>query len=151
MRFTHWIAVAAISSGLVAAHARSAQPEMPIYKDPRQPVEKRVDDLLARMTIEEKVAQLETIWEDKAKVQTPDGRFSPELASKNFPNGIGGFARPSDYRGVAQSNGAAGASGQALNRDALNSRLEEAQWRTQPKKTPTGKCLSSGSSTTSMT
>ena len=110
MRFTHWIVVAAISTGLAAAHARSEQFGTPLYKDPRQPVERRVDDLLARMTLEEKVAQLETIWEDKAKLQTPDGRFSAELASKSFPDGIGGFARPSDRRGVTASNGAAGAS-----------------------------------------
>src|SRR5258708_35722801 len=70
------------------------------------------------MTLDEKVAQLETIWEQKGKVDTTDGSFSPELASKNFPNGIGGFARPSDFRGVTQSNGAAGASGGAANRDA---------------------------------
>src|SRR5258708_23064520 len=70
------------------------------------------------MTLDEKVAQLETIWEQKGKVDTTDGSFSPELASKNFPNGIGGFARPSDFRGVTQSNGAAGASGEAVNRDA---------------------------------
>jgi beta-glucosidase len=118
VRFTQWIIVAAVAAGLIGADARSAQPEMPIYKDPHQPVAKRVDDLLARMTLDEKVAQLETIWEQKAKVQTPAGRFSPELASKNFPNGIGGFARPSDYRGVTRSNGAAGASGEAVNRDA---------------------------------
>jgi beta-glucosidase len=117
LRFTHWIVVAAISTGLVSEHARSEQLQAPIYKDPRQPVEKRVDDLLSRMTLEEKVAQLETIWEDKAKLQTPDGHFSPELATKNFPDGIGGFARPSDKRGVGASNGAAGASA-GINRDA---------------------------------
>ncbi|HET7606523.1 MAG TPA: glycoside hydrolase family 3 N-terminal domain-containing protein [Sphingomicrobium sp.] len=118
MRFTQWIVAVAIATGLIGAGARSAQPEMATYKDPHQPVEKRVDDLLARMTFDEKVAQLETIWEQKAKVQTPDGHFSAELASRNFPNGIGGFARPSDFRGVAQSNGVAGAAGQAVNRDA---------------------------------
>jgi beta-glucosidase len=91
--------------------------EGPTYKDPRQPVERRVENLLARMTLDEKVAQLETIWESKAKLQTPDGQFSPELASRNFPNGIGGFARPSDKRGVTTSNAAAGAN-RAVNRDA---------------------------------
>jgi beta-glucosidase len=30
----------------------------PVYKDPRQPLEKRVDDLVARMTLEEKVSQM---------------------------------------------------------------------------------------------
>jgi len=118
VRFTHWIVAAAIAAGLIGADARSAQLQTPIYKDARQPVEKRVDDLLSRMTLDEKVAQLETVWEQKAKLQTPNGAFSPELASKNFPNGIGGFARPSDYRGVTQSNGAAGAAGETVNRDA---------------------------------
>lgn len=32
--------------------------EKPLYKDPKQPVEKRIEDLLSRMTIEEKVLQL---------------------------------------------------------------------------------------------
>ena len=118
MRFTHWLIGAAISAGLIGAGAHSAQPETPIYKDPRQPVQARVDDLLVRMTLDEKVAQLETVWEQKAKLQTANGTFSPALASKNFPNGIGGFARPSDYRGVTRSNGAAGASGETVNRDA---------------------------------
>jgi beta-glucosidase len=118
VRYTQWIIVAAVATGLIGADARSAQPEMPIYKNPHQPVAKRVDDLLARMSLDEKVAQLETIWEQKAKIQTPTGQFSPELASKNFPNGIGGFARPSDYRGVTKSNGAAGAAGETVNRDA---------------------------------
>src|SRR5690348_15223783 len=98
------------------AHARSIS--MPLYKDAALPVDRRIDDLLARMTLEEKVAQLETVWESKAKMQTASGDFSPELASKNFPTGIGGFARPSDYRGVTQSNGAAGAAGRTVNRDA---------------------------------
>ena len=108
------IAVAA----LLAASTSAAQgPAAPLYKDPRQPVERRVDDLLARMTLEEKVAQLETVWEGKAKLQSPDGHFAPELASRNFPDGIGGFARPSDKRGVTSSNGAAGANA-AANREA---------------------------------
>ncbi len=105
---------------VLAASISSARAETStaIYKDAHQPVEKRVDDLLGRMTLDEKVAQLETIWEQKGKVDAPNGSFSPELASKNFPDGIGGFARPSDYRGVTHSNGAAGASGETVNRDA---------------------------------
>jgi beta-glucosidase len=111
-----WEIVAAIIAGLACAGVVTAQPQRPLYKDPAQPVEKRVDDLLSRMTLDEKVAQLETVWESKAKLQTPDGYFSPELAAKNFPNGIGGSARPSDYRGVTASNGAAGAAGETVNR-----------------------------------
>jgi beta-glucosidase len=118
MSMMRWPLVAAITVGLTGAAAMSAaQTAVPIYKNPRQPVEARVSDLMSRMTLDEKVAQLETVWESKAKLQTADGHFSPELAAKNFPNGIGGFARPSDYRGVAQSNGAAGAAGVTVNRD----------------------------------
>jgi len=117
MHFARSIVIAATGAGLVAAQTSWAQVERAPYKDARQPVEKRVDDLLARMTLAEKVAQLETVWESKAKLQTSKGDFSPDLAVKNFPNGIGGFARPSDYRGVNQSNGAAGAAGETVNRD----------------------------------
>jgi beta-glucosidase len=114
-----WPVVAATIMGLATAASTNAQPQpQPLYKDARQPVERRVEDLLSRMTLDEKVAQLETVWESKAKLQTSSGQFSPELAAKNFPNGIGGFARPSDYRGVTQTNGAAGAAGVTVNRDA---------------------------------
>ena len=91
MRFRQWILAAAISAALPGARASSAEPQTPLYKDSRQPVEKRIDDLLARMTLDEKVAQLETVWEQKTKLQTAEGDFSAELASTNFPNGIGGF------------------------------------------------------------
>lgn len=118
MGVMRWPLIAAVVVGLASAAATGgAQTAAVIYKDPRQPVEARVADLVSRMTLDEKIAQLETVWESKAKLQTADGHFSPELASKNFPNGIGGFARPSDYRGVAQSNGAAGAAGETVNRD----------------------------------
>jgi beta-glucosidase len=90
---------------------------LPVYKDARQPVERRVEDLLSRMTLDEKVAQLLTLWDQKAKVQTADGSFSPEKASAAFPNGIGGFARPSDKHGVEPPN-SAGVAAPSVNRDA---------------------------------
>ena len=39
--------------------------EGPAYKDPEKSIEHRVSDLLYRMTLEEKVAQLLSLWEDK--------------------------------------------------------------------------------------
>jgi beta-glucosidase len=100
-----------------AQEARSAQ--RPLYKDASQPIDRRVEDLLARMTLEEKTAQLITIWEHKDKIQTDAGAFSPAEASQNFPQGLGQIARPSDKRGVTQSNaGAAGAAAGTVNRDA---------------------------------
>ena len=44
--------------GTVGAAARELRPSGPLIKDPRQPLEKRVDDLVARMTLEEKVSQM---------------------------------------------------------------------------------------------
>ena len=107
----------AMATAQAASSAQAAA--SPLYKDASQPVEARVEDLLKRMTLEEKAAQLMTLWEQKAKVQTDAGIFSPGEASQNFPNGIGQFARPSDKRGVTQTNaGAAGASAGSVNRDA---------------------------------
>ncbi|PTT79598.1 beta-glucosidase, partial [Pseudomonas sp. HMWF010] len=83
-----------------------------LYKDPAQPVEARVKDLLARMTLEEKAAQLVGIWLTKSAIQTPEGEFSPEAAGKAFPNGLGQISRPTDRRGlkpVAEVGAAAGA------------------------------------------
>ena len=114
---------AAAATLAVPVSAGSAQQQRssgrPLYKDASQPVDRRVEDLLARMTLEEKTAQLITIWEHKDKIQTDAGAFSPAEASQNFPQGLGQIARPSDKRGVTQSNaGAAGAAAGTVNRDA---------------------------------
>lgn len=110
--------LAAITPASIAQPAAAGVAGRPLYRDPSQPVERRVEDLLARMTIEEKAGQLVTVWEHKDKVQTPDGAFSRERASLAFPNGLGQIARPSDKRGVTVSNAAAGASAGSVNRDA---------------------------------
>lgn len=44
-----------VYGNMVAAQSRSATPP---YLDPKQPVEARVDDLMQRMTLEEKIGQL---------------------------------------------------------------------------------------------
>lgn len=71
------------------------------YKNPQLSIDERVKDLLARMTTEEKVAQMMCLWMEKpndnsrvAKENLPfGGEFSPELARQKMPNGIGQFAR----------------------------------------------------------
>src|ERR671912_581772 len=105
------ILAAAVAAAFAEAPMTLAQaPAQPLYKDASQPVERRIDDLLARMTLEEKVAQLVTVWERKARIQTPAGQFSADKASQAFPHGLGQIARPSDKRGVTVANaGAAGA------------------------------------------
>jgi len=45
--------------------------QIPLYRDPKAPIERRVDDLLRRMTLAEKVAQLESDIRDIGKVPIP--------------------------------------------------------------------------------
>ena len=69
------------------------------YRDPTAPLEQRVADLLARMTQDEKIAQLTAIWTQKNQLFDRDGRFDPAAARRLYPNGIGQFSRPADLVG----------------------------------------------------
>ena len=69
------------------------------YWNANLPVEQRVEDLLARMTLEEKVAQIITVWDSKGDIQGEDDVFDPAKAAAKYPDGIGQIARPSDRLG----------------------------------------------------
>jgi beta-glucosidase len=90
-----------LTATLLASIPASARPshDQPIYKDPNAPVEQRVEDLLSRMTLEEKIAQITCIWNRKQEILTPSGDFDAAKAKQVFPAGIGQVARPSDIRG----------------------------------------------------
>ncbi len=70
------------------------------YWNPELPVEQRVDDLLQRMTLEEKVAQMLSIWLEKQEIQNADFTFAPDKASARYPDGLGFYTRPSDKQGA---------------------------------------------------
>ncbi len=110
-RFGASLAVLASALSAPAAHAQGR----PLYKDPRAPIPARVDDLMGRMTLEEKVAQMVGIWLKKEDIQTPEAEFSPQAASKAFPHGLGQISRPSDRRG-AKAGAFAGAEPGTVNR-----------------------------------
>ena len=57
-----------------------------LYKDPSQPVDVRVEDLLSRMTLEEKAAQL---CGDLAASFIVDGKLSHEALKEKFKDGHG--------------------------------------------------------------
>jgi len=105
----------AVLAGALAAPAARAAGAPPLYKDPKAPIPARVDDLMGRMTLEEKVAQMVGIWLKKEDIQTPEAEFSPEAASKAFPHGLGQISRPSDRRG-AKAGAHAGAEPGTVNR-----------------------------------
>ncbi|MEA1941173.1 MAG: glycoside hydrolase family 3 N-terminal domain-containing protein [Pseudomonadota bacterium] len=112
------VAAALLAGTVFAAPACARQAEdAPLYMDPEQPVEARVEDLLARMTLEEKVAQMIGIWQNKAEIQDAEGNFSPEQASENYPHGLGQISRPYDRQGIEPGTEAAGANAGARNRD----------------------------------
>ena len=68
----------------------------PLYRDSQAPIDARVEDLISRMTLQEKIAQLSCIWQDKSEVEDAKGNFDAAKAARLFPNGIGQVARPSD-------------------------------------------------------
>jgi beta-glucosidase len=58
MRWMRLAAIAAAAIGFFGYSIYSQGPEKPLYLDPGQPVEKRIEDLLGRMTLKEKVGQM---------------------------------------------------------------------------------------------
>ena len=82
-----------------------SQTAIPDYKNPGLPVEQRVADLLSRMTLEEKVAQLTCLWAERPLVgpqtdfSNDRGDFSPEKARLVMKYGIGQIARQRERKG----------------------------------------------------
>jgi beta-glucosidase len=97
-----WLAIACVSSLAVTTRAQGVPP----YRNPKLPVDQRVADLLSRMTLEEKVAQMEGAWENKNFHKDPQtmfvdekGNFLPERAAALMRDGLGQISRPSEGRG----------------------------------------------------
>ncbi|HEV2445310.1 MAG TPA: glycoside hydrolase family 3 N-terminal domain-containing protein [Candidatus Sulfopaludibacter sp.] len=71
----------------------------PLYKDPKAPAARRTKDLLSRMTLGEKIAQMVCVWQKKAETLVDaGGNFDPAKAKKAFKDrrGLGQVGRPSD-------------------------------------------------------
>jgi beta-glucosidase len=74
------------------------------YRDASLPVETRVADLIGRMTLDEKIMQLQCVREDRVKIQDKDGNFVAALAQKVFPDGLGMVAHPSERKGFPDTD-----------------------------------------------
>ncbi len=100
--------IAVLIASTVACVGFSVTQERPAYKDASRPVEERIKDLLGRMTVDEKVAQLQGTWQNRAQL-SPEaqakmfvglkGEFLPERAAAAISNGLGQMSRPSENRG----------------------------------------------------
>lgn len=87
--------------GLMFMQTLQAQSEKPVYQDPDQPFEVRVQDLLSRMTLEEKLSQMMSrtpvdltrfgipgyYWSGQAIHSPIQGKYGDTL-STTFPQGI---------------------------------------------------------------
>ena len=103
-----WLGTASVLAGTTAAMPAAAwRAATPLNKDARAPVPERVRDLLGRMTLEEKVAQMTSLWANKSRIM--DGLvFDPARASAAYPASFGQSTRASDMRGAPGGGGAAG-------------------------------------------
>ena len=85
---------AATAAAAIAAAPARAEDRLP-YRDPTLPIAARVDDLVGRMTLEEKVQQLVGIGSERAKIEDTRGGFDRIAARRNFPHGLGFICSPS--------------------------------------------------------
>src|SRR5262249_1335308 len=69
---------------------RTRMSEAAPYRDPKRSVQARVDDLLSRMTLAEKLAQVGCVWPTQL---VENDAFSPERARNSIGDGIGQIGR----------------------------------------------------------
>jgi beta-xylosidase len=86
----------AVVAGGVPRASGASSSDKPPYLDPSLPAEDRVNDLLGRMTLEEKVAQTHALWKRKRLIEDEHGNFSPEKAATVLQHGIGQITRASE-------------------------------------------------------
>ncbi len=62
----------------------------PHYKDPAQPIDDRVEDLLSQMTLDEKIAQLGCLW---STALVRNDTFDADFTAEKMPHGMGQITR----------------------------------------------------------
>ena len=90
---------AAVALAASASGATQQRQQSPLYRDAQAPLEQRVEDLIGRMSLEEKIAQVTAIWDQKKDLLDAAGEFDAAKRRKLYPAGIGHFARPNDLTG----------------------------------------------------
>jgi beta-xylosidase len=78
---------------------KTSDAKTPVYKNPAFSPARRVKDLLSRMTLEEKAAQMMCVWQKKSETLVDaEGHFDLKKAKSAFKHGhgLGQVGRPSD-------------------------------------------------------
>jgi len=89
-----------VAAPKTAANSRSA--DAPAYLNAAMPIERRIDDLLSRMTLEEKVVQLTDSWGSpaNARLQIPAMLRTEGLHSQSYSTGATLFPMPIEMAGT---------------------------------------------------
>src|SRR2546426_3108857 len=108
-RFSILLVLMLISLVAIApSRITDSQDKAPAYKNARLSVDQRVTDLLSRMTLEEKIAQLTCLWSNRPQVKpqtdfsTDRGEFSGEKAAQVMKYGMGQIARQRERKDARQ-------------------------------------------------
>ncbi len=104
VRILACLVLVAVLLSLGAQQSSHSQNNSTDYKNSKLPVDARVADLLKRMTVEEKVAQLTCLWGQRPEMGPTDfaknrGDLSPEKAMQVMKHGIGQIARQRERKG----------------------------------------------------
>ena len=111
MKYRHLLLASVFSIALAGCSASNGDSTTPKNSNSSQTVkaltfdassDARVEELLAKMTIDEKLAQITCVWFDKVKALDSDGSFNPEKMKEAFPHGVGCWARPQDTFGMEE-------------------------------------------------
>jgi beta-glucosidase len=73
--------------------------QQPAYKNKILSPQARAKDLLARMTLDEKIMQTQCLWSEKSKIFTSSGDFDEVKATNILKNGLGELARLNEDKG----------------------------------------------------
>ena len=106
------IAMLAGLSVIAGSFAYAQKMETPVYKDATKPIDKRVTDLLGKMTLDEKVAQLQSMWtlpsvfgDLSAHGIRPSslfdkGQFNEPMAKQTITDGLGTYVFLDEFLGM---------------------------------------------------
>jgi len=102
--------VAMLAIGFRSLGQSEKPPASAAYRDAKLPVETRIADLMSRMSIEEKIAQMSSVWENPAFFNDMNPplvdqklNFLPDKAAVTLKYGLGEFSRPGEGRGPQAS------------------------------------------------
>src|SRR5260370_25951937 len=97
-----------LALGLLSSNGYTLAQVKTVYQDEKAPVSERVHDLIGRMSLEEKVAQLESMWQfsllgpSMPKIVEGTG-INAALAKQTLGSGIGTFLFANDFLGTGGS------------------------------------------------